>query len=210
MVSTFYRVLPLLDALQQAGPPASLSIDTRHAAVAAAALQRGVRLVNDVSALDDPAMAAVVAAHDAELILMHMRGSPADMQRAPAYADVVQAVRDFWQQRRDRARQAGIATRRLIFDPGLGFGKTLRHNLQLLTALPQLARLGAPVCVGPSRKAFLGELTGHRQPAQRDAATAAVVALAIAGGASLVRVHNVAAVRDAVRVACAWRATLQE
>jgi dihydropteroate synthase len=154
------RVLPLIRELARRHPDAILSVDTCKAEVAEAALAAGALIVNDVSAAADPAMLPLVAAHEATLVLMHRRGSPASMQQNTSYEHVVAEVHDFLARRARAAEEAGVAPRRIWLDPGIGFGKDDRGNLQLLAALPDLAALGYPVLVGPSRKSFIGRLTG--------------------------------------------------
>jgi len=199
------RVVPLLEALAQAALPAWISIDTSKAEVAAAALERGARLVNDVTALADPAMAALIARHHAAVILMHMRGEPRSMQAGDLhYDDVVADVCTFLAEAAGRAVAAGIARDAILLDPGIGFGKTTAHNLQLTAGLAKLVGLGMPVVYGPSRKRFLGEITG-RPVADRDRATAAICCAAVLAGAHILRVHDVAAVADAIEVAAALR-----
>ena len=194
------RVVPAIAELaRQVSVP--LSIDTRRAAVARAALEAGACIVNDVSALGDPDMATVVRAAGAGVVLMHMRGTPADMQRDPRYDDVVAEVRAFLAARLAAAVAAGIGRERIAIDPGLGFGKTTAHNLALLDALAQLADL-APVVVGASRKRFIGEVTGA--PVDRRLAGSLTVALwCISRQASVLRVHDVAATRAALDMAAA-------
>ncbi len=201
------RVLPLLEALQRSAFDARISIDTCRAEVARLALRAGACMVNDISALGDPQMAAVVQAAGAGIVLMHMQGTPQSMQQCPSYADVVREVGAFLAARSAQARAAGIAAAQIYLDPGLGFGKTLAHNLRLVDGLHALASLGQPLCVGASRKAFLGQLCGRAQPTERDPATAALLVAAVLQGARLLRVHDVAAMVDAVRVATALRAT---
>ena len=195
------RVLPVVDGLK--GQP--VSIDTRHAAVARAALDAGASVINDVSAGADPEMFPLAAERGAGLVLMHMRGEPETMQDDPRYEDVVGEVEAFLLGRAEAAEAAGVRRERILIDPGIGFGKSLRHSLELLDSLPRLARHGFPVLVGVSRKRFLGAITG-REVANRSAATTAAVALAADRGAAVVRVHDVAEALDAVRVAAAWRA----
>ena len=195
------RVMPVLTALAQR-TRCLLSVDTRHAAVARAALAAGAHIINDVSAATrDPAMAAVVVEYRAGLVLMHSRGEPATMQLQPHYAAVVEEVRAYLADRLAALEAAGLPSQYLVVDPGIGFGKTLDHNLALLRALPRLAALGRPVLVGVSRKALLGRLTGRERPADRLAGSLAALTAAILGGARIVRVHDVAASRDAARVA---------
>lgn len=199
------RVLPVLDRLRDL----PVSIDTRHARVAAAALDAGAVMVNDISAGADPEMFPLVASRGAGLVLMHMRGDPRTMQTEPRYADVVAEVEACLLARARAAVEAGVDPERILLDPGIGFGKTLRHNLALLDALPRLSRHGYPVLVGVSRKRFLGDLT-ERAVADRGPATVAAVALAAYCGAAVVRVHEPGPALDAVRVATAWRGRLVE
>jgi len=194
------RVLPVIEALASAGH--RVSVDTSKAAVAERALAAGATIVNDVTALGDPAMAAVCADAGCGLILMHMKGTPRTMQDDPRYDDVLVEVRDFLAERLAAAVAAGVAAERVWVDPGIGFGKTVDHNLELIERLGELRELGRPVVLGASRKAFLGELTG-REVSDRLAASLAVAVLGVAGGAEVLRVHDVAATRDAVTVAAA-------
>jgi dihydropteroate synthase len=195
------RVLPVLEGLAGAGP--RLSIDTSKAAVAEAALRAGATIVNDVTALrGDPAMAALLARHDGDVCLMHMLGEPRTMQSDPRYGDVVDDVKAFLSQRLEFAVAEGIAEERIWLDPGIGFGKTATHNLELLRRLHELVALGPPLVVGTSRKSFLGAITG-RGARERVPATIATNVLALAAGARVFRVHDVAEVRDALLVATA-------
>ncbi len=195
------RVVPVIAGLAGAG--ARLSIDTSKAQVAAAALDAGASIVNDVTALrGDPLMAALVAERGCEVCLMHMLGEPRTMQRAPAYDDVVGDVRAFLAERLRFALRAGIAEERVWLDPGIGFGKTIDHNLDLLRRLDELVALGRPLVVGTSRKSFLGTITG-RPAGERVAGTLATNVLALARGASIFRVHDVAEACDALAVAAA-------
>ncbi|HEX3239081.1 MAG TPA: dihydropteroate synthase [Solirubrobacterales bacterium] len=192
------RVLPVVEAL--AGDGATVSIDTSKSAVAAAALEAGATIVNDVTALRDPGMAALCAERDATVVLMHMRGDPRTMQDAPAYEDVVAEIKDFLSARTAIAVGAGIARERIWLDPGIGFGKTAEHNLELLRRLPELAALGQPLVIGTSRKSFLGKFDGS--PAgDRLGGTIATAVLAAASGADVLRVHDVAEVGQALAVA---------
>jgi len=193
------RVLPVVRALAAAG--AVVSLDTAKAEVAAAALEAGAAVVNDVTALGDPEMAGVVARSGAGVVLMHMQGTPRTMQDDPHYDDVVAEVAAFLSGRAAAAVAAGIDPGAVCLDPGLGFGKRLEHNLALLAGMPRLAALGFPVLVGASRKRFLAEILGPIPPAERDAATAAAHVLAIAGGASVIRTHNVVVGLQTARVA---------
>ncbi len=207
------RVLPVLQGLAGQASGALVSIDTSKAAVAGAALAAGASIVNDVSALRaDPQMAGVIADSGADCCLMHMLGEPRTMLRAggPQYNDVVDDVRAFLEERLGFAVGAGIAEQRIMLDPGIGFGKTLEHNLELLRRLDELAELGRPVVVGTSRKAFIGRIVGEAagaaEPAPASARLAGTIAtnvLALERGASVFRVHDVRPVREALSVAAA-------
>jgi dihydropteroate synthase len=184
------RVLPVIRRLRDA-VRVPLSIDTSKAEVAHQAIEAGACLVNDVTALrGDAQMAAVVARSRAAVILMHMRGTPCTMQQRPRYHDVAREVEAFLTDAAERARGAGIERSRILVDPGLGFGKTVDHNLALLKGLPRLVSLGFPVVVGPSRKSFIGKTLGA-EVGERLAGTLACVAYAQRGGAQVVRVHDV-------------------
>jgi dihydropteroate synthase len=198
------RVLPVLEGLAERGVGARISIDTSKATVASTAISAGATIVNDVTALrGDPEMAAVVAETGVECCLMHMLGEPRTMQDDPRYDDVVSEVKAFLEQRMALAVAAGIAEERILLDPGIGFGKTLEHNLELLRRIDELAQLGRPVVVGTSRKSFLGRLTGRSDPAQRVPGTIATCVIAYERGARIFRVHDVAPVHDALVVAAA-------
>jgi dihydropteroate synthase len=197
------RVIPVLEGLRARGVRAQLSIDTSKSAVAAAALDAGATVVNDVTALRaDPSMAALVAERGAECCLMHMLGTPRTMQDDPHYDDVVSDVKSFLEERMAAAVAAGIDERRILLDPGIGFGKTLEHNLELLRRLDEIVAIGRPVVIGTSRKSFLGRITG-REVDDRLAGTIATNVLAYERGARIFRVHDVAPVADALRVAAA-------
>lgn len=194
------RLGPLLDDLRARPALAAVSIDTTHASVAGAALDAGAVLVNDVSAgREDPDVLGLVADRGAAVCLMHMRGQPKDMQERPEYGDVVSEVLGFLEARMAAAVAAGIPEERILLDPGIGFGKTLEHNLALLAALPELARLGRPVVVGASRKGMIGLLTGRPVEGRLAGSLGAALA-AVAGGAAVLRVHDVAQTVDAMRV----------
>lgn len=205
------RVLPVIDGIAASGAPVRISIDTSKAPVAQAALDAGASIVNDVSALrGDPAMAEVVARSGCECVLMHMLGEPRTMQAGPRYGDVVDEVRAFLEQRMEHALRAGVSERQIVLDPGIGFGKTTAHNLELLRRLDELASLGRPLLVGTSRKSFLGRIladaAGESEPAPADRrlqGTIATCVLAYERGARLFRVHDVAPVRAALTVAAA-------
>jgi len=195
------RLLPVLRAVRRA-VAVPLSIDTMKASVAAAALDAGADVVNDVTAgRSDRRMLPLCGRAGVPVILMHMRGTPATMQRVPRYRDVVGEVAAFLARRVAAARAAGIDDDQIVLDPGIGFGKTVGHNLALLAALPRLAALGHPLLVGVSRKGFVGQLLGGVPVDARLHGTAAAVALAVAGGARLLRVHDVAEMRQVVTVA---------
>jgi dihydropteroate synthase len=195
------RVLPVLQALAGCGVP--LSVDTRKPELMAEAVAAGASsMVNDVTALQAPAALAAVAKSSVAVCLMHMKGEPGTMQENPVYRDVVQEVRDFLRARVAAAEQAGIARDRIVVDPGFGFGKTVEHNLALLRALGEFRSLGVALMAGLSRKAMLGRLTG-REPRDRVHGSVAAALLAVQNGAQIVRVHDVAATRDALAV---WNA----
>ena len=192
------RVLPVIEALAADG--ARISVDTSKAEVAAAALAAGAAIVNDVTALGDPEMAAVCAAAGCGLVLMHMKGTPRTMQDDPVYDDVVAEVRDFLARRLAVATSAGVEVERVWLDPGIGFGKTVEHNLELIARIDRLAELGRPVVIGASRKNFIGVVTG-REVDQRIGGSIATNVLALANGAAVLRVHDVAETVAAIRVA---------
>ena len=196
--------------LEQEGPgrASDISIDTTLSGVAEAALDAGATMLNDVSAgREDPGMFALAAGRGVPIVLMHMLGEPATMQKNPRYGDVVAEVRQFLLDRAAAAEAAGVARGQIIVDPGIGFGKTVEHNLQLLAALPQLVGTGYRVLLGTSRKRFLGGLSCTGQvpaaAADRIGGTAATTALATAAGVSIIRVHDVAINRQAADVAAA-------
>jgi dihydropteroate synthase len=191
------RLLPVLRAVRDWGVP--VSIDTIKPAVMRVALAEGAALINDIGALTAPGALAAVAAADAAVCLMHMQGEPRTMQQNPQYGDVVAEVAAYLQARAAACEAAGIARERIILDPGFGFGKALEHNLALLRGLPDLAALGYPLLAGLSRKSMLGAITG-RPVGQRVPASVAAALLAVQQGAAIVRVHDVAATKDALAV----------
>jgi dihydropteroate synthase len=197
------RVVPAIARL--AGDGACVSVDTRKADVARQALDAGARIVNDVSAGGDPAMFGVVARAGAGIVLMHKQGEPETMQREPRYDDVVKEVAQFLFERARAAEAAGVARASIALDPGIGFGKTIEHNVSLLRHLDDIAALGYPVLVGASRKAFLGALTAENgiAPSAQDRLEASIAAHLVAAsrGADIVRVHDVRAHRRAFAVA---------
>ena len=195
------RVLPVVERLVSKLPDTPLSIDTRKPEVARAALEAGASIVNDIGAGTEPGMFEAVREAGAGMILMHMRGEPRTMQVDPTYDDVVAEVTAFLRDRLEAAVAAGIERDRLCADPGLGFGKDLDHNLELLRATGRMREdLAVPFLVGPSRKRFIGTLTGADDPADRVEGTAGAVAWCAAEGADLVRVHDVRAMRRVVQV----------
>ncbi len=194
------RLLPVVSAVARA-VSVPISVDTSKAEVARAALDAGAVMVNDVTALrGDKAMVDVVAETRASLVVMHMQGIPETMQQAPHYDDVVGDIAQFLEERARFAMDHGVERDRIVLDPGIGFGKTLTHNLALLANLHVFTELGFPLLVGPSRKGFIGQLT-HQSVDARAWGTAAVVALAVQQGARILRVHDVGPMRDVVSVA---------
>ncbi|MBL7140085.1 MAG: dihydropteroate synthase [Planctomycetes bacterium] len=197
------RVLPVVETLASR-LQVPISIDTRRARVAREAASAGACLVNDVTGLQgDPDMPAAVAETGVGCVIMHMLGEPKTMQAHPQYDNLMADICRHLRRGMQAAHDAGVPDDAVIVDPGIGFGKTLAHNLEILARLGQLRTLGAPVMVGPSRKRFIGDLTGVETPADRVPGTAAACAMAVAAGALLVRVHDVAEVRQALAVAAA-------
>ncbi len=194
------RLLPVLTALRDCG--AALSVDTRKSAVMSAALAEGADMINDVNGFRDAGAIEVMRGADAGLCVMHMQGTPEIMQAAPSYRDAVDEVAQFLRARAEALEQAGVARERIVLDPGIGFGKTLAHNLQLLDRLAAIVAIGLPVLVGVSRKSMIGTITG-RDVDQRLAGSIAAMLFAVARGAAIVRVHDVAESRDALLV---WQA----
>lgn len=198
------RVVPVIRELCS-DPKVVVSIDTTKAGVAQKAIDAGARIINDVSALaGDPGMAEVAASTGAGAILMHMQGSPRTMQEAPVYGDVVGEVRDYLVARADDLVLKGVSRECLAVDPGIGFGKTLEHNISLLSGIRTLAAAGFPVAVGLSRKSFIGRLTG-REVEDRLAGSLAGLGFCVLNMVHILRVHDVRESVDAVRVACALR-----
>ena len=191
------RVMPVLEQLAQM--PVPVSVDTCKPEVMRCAIAAGAAMVNDINALREPGALEEVAQSQAAVCLMHMQGEPRSMQRDPQYEDVVAEVTAFLAQRVEAAQQAGIARERIVIDPGFGFGKSTGHNLELLQGLSTIAGLGQPVLVGLSRKSLFGKITG-KPVADRVSASVAAALLAVERGAALVRVHDVAATRDALLV----------
>lgn len=193
------RAVPVIEKLaQQVAIP--ISIDARIPEVAEAAVEAGASIINDITAFDDEAMMELAVRSQIPVILMHMQGTPQNMQADPKYDDVVEEVLAYLMQRAKIAEAAGIATERIFLDPGIGFGKTIEHNLQLLNRLDLLCGVGYRVLIGASRKRFIGEITGKETPSDRIFGTAATTAIAVAKGVSIVRVHDVAEAVDVVKV----------
>ncbi|MBW8042290.1 MAG: dihydropteroate synthase [Planctomycetes bacterium] len=193
------RVVPVIEALcKKIDVP--ISIDTNRSEVAQAALEAGAAMINDITALSDERMGELVAEEQVPVILMHMQGTPTTMQIEPKYEDVVSEVRQFLLNKAQRAEQFGIPKERIFIDPGIGFGKTLKHNLLLLRNIDQFVNTGYRVLVGTSRKSFIGKITDKNKPADRIFGTAASVALCVAGMVSIVRVHDMAEMVDVVKV----------
>lgn len=195
------RVLAVVRELADGG--AVVSIDTRHAVVASAGVAAGASIINDVSGFSDPAMVDVALSCDAGLVVMHMKGDPRTMQDEPRYKDVVTEVAGYLGARAAGLVAAGVDPLRIALDPGIGFGKTIEHNLELLRRLDELVALGYPVLVGASRKRFIGELTGVAEPRGRVAGSVAAALVAVQRGAAVVRVHDVPETVGALAVALA-------
>jgi dihydropteroate synthase len=194
------RILPVVQAIAKR-IPALISIDTTLAAVAQATIDAGAQIINDISAgQEDPAMLELAAKRGVAIILMHMKGEPATMQANPAYQNAVQEVKAYLQERMEAAQAVGVPRENILLDPGIGFGKGLEHNLQLLRDLRQLGSLGRPLVMGVSRKAFIGRITVEIEPAQRVFGTAAAVAWSVANGSAMVRVHDVKPMAQIVRM----------
>ncbi|MDQ2621692.1 MAG: dihydropteroate synthase [Actinomycetota bacterium] len=192
------RVIPVIERLAGLVP---ISIDTAKAAVAQRAIDAGATIVNDVTALGDPEMAPLCAARDVEVVLMHMLGTPRTMQQDPRYDDVVAEILEFLAGKVGMAEQMGIARDRIWIDPGIGFGKTVTHNLELLASVDRFAATGQRVLIGPSRKTFISRLDDGAPEGDRAGGTIAACLAAFEGGAGMVRVHDVAAVSQAIKVA---------
>jgi dihydropteroate synthase len=193
------RTIPVIEILCRVHP-GRVSIDTMKPGVAEAALYAGVAIVNDVSGLRDPRMREVVAEHDAAVIIMHMRGDPRTMQVRPRYRDVVGDIMTYLEARIDEAEEAGINPRKIMVDPGIGFGKTIDHNLEILRRLREFKMLGKPIVIGVSRKSFIGKISGLPAMDRLPGSIAAAV-LAVREGANIVRVHDVQETASALRVA---------
>lgn len=195
------RVRPVVKRLALEGVP--VSIDTRHAEVARACIDAGASVLNDVTGFTDPAMVEMAARSNCGVVVMHMLGEPKSMQDDPHYDDVVVEVGGFLLAQAATLEAAGVARERIVIDPGIGFGKTLEHNLALLRGIPELAERGYPVLIGASRKRFIGDLTGCAEPRQRLGGSVAAALAATRAGAAVVRVHDVAATVQALAVTAA-------
>lgn len=199
------RVLPVIESIRKSHAEAILSIDTRNASVAAAALDAGADWINDVSAASDPQMAALAAERAAPIVLMHMRGSPASMQRDTDYPEIIESIVSFLEDRMRKMQAAGLSSDKILLDPGIGFGKSTEGNFEILRNLPRLAAIGCPLLVGASRKRFLGEVLETRVDDRLEASLAAAT-IAVWQGAHVVRVHDVRETVRVVRLADAVRA----
>ncbi|MFW2366238.1 MAG: dihydropteroate synthase [Desulforhopalus sp.] len=195
------RVIPVIEAVRS-NYSTPISIDTSKARVAREALKAGANIINDVWALrKDPEMIEVALESRVPVIIMHMKGTPSDMQIKPSYDDVVVEILDFFRERLDWITGRGVDTDRLIIDPGIGFGKNLQHNLSIIKHIDQFSLLGQPVLLGHSRKRFLGEITGMAEEIQRDLASAVVTGLCASKNIDIIRVHDVSATRQALKIA---------
>ena len=193
------RVIPVIERLAKR-ITIPISVDTVKAEVARRALAAGARIVNDISALRfDPEMAPLVAREGVPVVLMHMKGTPKNMQAHPVYGDLILEIRDFFETRIQWAERLGISRDRIVLDPGIGFGKTTEHNLEILSRLNEFGTIGQPLLIGPSRKSFIGQVLGLPVE-ERGEGTAAAVAVGVLNGASMVRVHDVKAMGRVVRM----------
>lgn len=193
------RAIPVIEKLSKQ-TDAVISIDTRCVEVAAAAIDAGASMINDVTALTDDTMAVLAAERKVPVVLMHMKGDPTNMQKSPSYDDVTEEVLAYLLERAHRAESFGVAKNMIFIDPGIGFGKTVEHNLQLMRDMDKFVATGFGLLMGTSRKRFIGELTSKDVPADRVFGTAATVALAAGAGVAIVRVHDVAEMVDVVKV----------
>jgi len=195
------RIFPVIQTLVSDKVPSVISVDTTRSKVAQAALDAGAHIVNDISAgRDDPEMFRLVARRRVPIVLMHMLGTPKTMQRAPTYDDVTAEVNGFLNERIIAAGIHGIDVERILLDPGIGFGKAMQHNLELMRRLAELTVLGRPLVIGTSRKSFIGKITGETEPSKRLFGTAASVAWSVANGAAIVRVHDVEPMAQVVKM----------
>lgn len=198
------RTIPVIEALK-GRLKAPISIDTYRADVAEAALMAGASMINDISGLRfDPRMAEVAARHKVPIVIMHIRGTPRDMQADPVYSDLMGEIMNYLKESIDIAKRAGIREDMIIIDPGIGFGKTFEHNIEIIGRLGELRALGRPILIGPSRKAFIGSILGGA-PSERLEGTASAVAVSIFNGADMARVHDVREMAKVVKVSRALR-----
>jgi len=194
------RVIPVIEAVSGSVDTA-ISIDTRNAKVAEEAIKAGAAIVNDVSGLrHDPQTAAIAARHNAAFIVMHMRGTPQDMQDAPHYDDLIGEIKASLRKSADIAKRAGVREDKIIIDPGIGFGKTVEHNLEILNRLGEFKVLGYPICIGTSRKSFIGKVLNKKDAAGRLLGTIATSVIAVVRGAKIIRVHDVREAVEAVTI----------
>ncbi len=194
------RVLPVVQGVLRSRPDTTISVDTSKASVAESVLRAGARIINDVRALADPAMAQTCARAEATVVLMHMRGTPASMQQDTRYDDLIVEVRQFLAERVRHATQAGIPQSRLVLDPGIGFGKAWEDNPRLIHRLDELTSLGCPVLIGASRKRFIGEITGEADASKRVFGSIGAALAASTHGADILRVHDVRGTIQALKV----------
>lgn len=194
------RVLPVIERLKAQNFPLPISVDTYKPEVARRALEAGACIVNDIFGLRQPGMMELVAEVKPAVVIMHMQGTPQTMQINPTYEDCVREIAEFLQKQAEAATRVGLSKDRIIVDPGIGFGKTVEHNLEILRRLREIKVLGFPVLIGTSRKSFIGKVLGIEVPAERVWGTAATVAIAIANGADIVRVHDVREMVQVVRM----------
>jgi dihydropteroate synthase len=206
------RVLPVIrELVQMSRIPVPVSIDTMKPSVARAAVEAGASMVNDVAGnRDDRAMWQLVRETKAAYVLMHMQGTPQTMQRAPCYEDVTREVAKFYDERLIRLRECGVSSEQIILDPGIGFGKTCEHNLELLAGLSHFRTYQRPVMMGASRKGFIGQVTGAKESAERLPGSLACACAAVQAGAHIIRTHDVAATKQALRMTEAIQARRKE
>ncbi|MBI5124149.1 MAG: dihydropteroate synthase [Candidatus Omnitrophica bacterium] len=194
------RVIPVIEELaKKIDKP--ISIDTRKSEVAKAAVRAGASIINDVSGLrNDPELASVAAKSGAKLIIMHMQGTPADMQKNPTYRNLIKEIKESLKESAEIAIRAGVAKEDIVIDPGIGFGKTVEHNLRILASLDEFKELGYPICIGTSRKSFIGKILDCSDASERLAGTLATCVIAIMKGANILRVHDVKEARQAAAI----------
>lgn len=194
------RVIPVIKEIRRSFPEAIISIDTYKASVAERALRAGADIVNDISGGQfDPRMLDVVREYSCPYILMHIKGTPKTMQINPQYTNLLKEIKEYFLQRIEEVERRGISIEKIILDPGIGFGKTFEHNIEILRNLHIFHDIGCPILVGPSRKSFIGEII-KKPPKERDGGTAGVAIFALLKGAHILRIHNVALVNDAIKV----------